>query len=367
RADLDKTWDELEWAQLQRLRDAVPAIRDDGEQSQPPQWARCNGEEYASRNRYLNVDPYQANRVRMDVPEGCSDYINASPMLLTLTKSQTALTYIATQGPKADSWSHLWRMIWNLNLDPAVIVMLTQTHEAGREKCYQYYPPSPSSPHMDINEHDEFGDGFQHSLELTSMDMDEEARTIVSDLDLVQAEGEETRKVCHLLFAGWPDFLVPEGADKAALLKLIDMSREKAVDCSTNPRIVHCSAGIGRSGTFIALDWLLQELDEGSMDETPDDEDPIVRVIQVLRDQRPMMVQSKNQFFFIYDVVREQWLDRWNELHPDLAILADSAADSEPALKRQKSMQDDDQASEARARLEAELQDAQFTFENGTA
>lgn len=218
---------------------------------------------------------------------------------------------------------------------------------------------------MDINEHDEFGDGLKHSLELVSLSTNEEARTIVRELDLVQAAPEEeSRKVWHLLFAGWPDFLVPEGPDRDALLNLIDMSREKAVDSATNPRIVHCSAGIGRSGTFIALDWLLQELDEGSLDEIPDDQDPVVNIIQVLRDQRPMMVQSKNQFIFIYDVIRQRWRQRWIDLHPDQASQIEPV-DTEPALKRQKSMQYSEQESQERAQLEAELQQAQFTFENG--
>lgn len=120
---------------------------------------------------------------------------------------------------------------------------------------------------------------------------------------------------------------------------------------------MHCSAGIGRSGTFIALDWLIQELEEGSLDEPIDDEDPIVRVVEMLRDQRPMMVQSKQQFVFIYDTLRERWRERWINTHPDeasqLGITSD-ASDEGPALKRQKSN------AEERAKLEAELSGADF-------
>lgn len=85
----------------QQQQDLQQLQQDEEQQQldQPPlsKWARCNGDEYASRNRYLNVDPYQANRVRLDVPDGCFDYINASPIALTTTKSNTTLTYIATQ------------------------------------------------------------------------------------------------------------------------------------------------------------------------------------------------------------------------------------------------------------------------------
>ncbi|KAF1946471.1 hypothetical protein EJ02DRAFT_336203 [Clathrospora elynae] len=390
--DVHAKWARLDWTQLDRYRESAQALGAE----QPNKWARCMGEDYASRNRYANVDPYQANRVRLDVPEGQFDYINASPIVLTLSKSGTALRYIATQGPKADSWSHIWRMIWKENASPAVIVMLTQTHEANREKCYPYYPQSPSSPDMHINEHDEFEDGLIHKLHLASFDTDEDARTQVREIDMTTEDGSDSKKIWHLLFAAWPDFSVPEGADRAAMLKLVDISRAKNSDNATNPRIVHCSAGIGRSGTFIALDWLLQELEEGSLDNTS--EDPIMKVVEQLRDQRSGMVQSKTQFQIIYDVLRERWRERWITLHPReasrLGITSASACtstpDNEPALKRQKSMRDGETHSEllqpdqirdwpspassarassnppgARKELEAELMDANMRYEKG--
>ena len=82
-------------AQFERLRDGAQAQV--GGSEQPYEYARCNTEEYAPRNRYANVDPYQANRVKLEVPEGHFDYINASPIVLVSTKSQSALRYIATQ------------------------------------------------------------------------------------------------------------------------------------------------------------------------------------------------------------------------------------------------------------------------------
>ncbi|CAN9092417.1 unnamed protein product [Alternaria alternata] len=395
--DIHTKWNRLEMAQVERLRDSTQA----GASEEAPKWARCFGEDYANRNRYINVDPYQSNRVHLEVPDGHFDYINASPIVLETTKSATELKYIATQGPKADSWSHIWRMIWKENQSPAVIVMLTQTHEANREKCYPYYPQSLSNPDMRINEHDEFQDGFIHNLHLASYTTDEEARTRVREIDMTTDDGSESKKIWHLLFAGWPDFSVPEGDDRAGMLKLVDISRSKNTDNSTNPRIVHCSAGIGRSGTFIALDWLMQELQEGALDDVPDDEDPILKVVEMLRDQRAGMVQSKVQFLFIYDVLREQWCERWISQHPDEANrlgLATAAAPSDgveitsdneqPALKRQKSIHNSEAAEslqlpllasrpsssrgassspapDARAQLEAELQEADLEYEKG--
>lgn len=350
---------------MNRLRDGTAPTDND----QPPQWARCSGDAYAPRNRYMNVDPYQANRVHLEVPEEAFDYINASPIELKSTKSGTVLKYIATQGPKAESWSHFWRMVWQQNESPAVIVMVTKTHEQGREKCFPYYPQSTEEPELRVNENDEFGDGFVHDLRLKDVSHDTEARTVVRELDMTTVDGGESRKVWHLLFEGWPDFSVPEGDDKAALLNMVDLSRKKNSNNSTNPRIVHCSAGIGRSGTFIALDWLIQELEEGSLDMPADDEDPIVNVIEILRDQRPMMVQSKQQFVFIYDTLRERWRERWISQHPDEASqlgITSNISDQEPALKRQKSNPNGtaDAAfvsdAEERAKLEAELSGADF-------
>ncbi|KAF2827542.1 hypothetical protein CC86DRAFT_212794 [Ophiobolus disseminans] len=378
--DVNQRWNALEMAQFERLRDGAQAQASGADQ--PYEYARCNTEEHAPRNRYANVDPYLANRVKLEVPEGHSDYINASPIVLTTTQTKSALQYIATQGPKSDSWSHIWRMIWKENQNPAVVVMLTQTHETGREKCFPYYPQTPSSPDMRINEHDEFQDGFIHTLHLASLRQDEEARTQVREIDMTTDDGSDSRKIWHLLFAGWPDFSVPEGADRAALLKLVDISREKNGDNTTNPRIVHCSAGIGRSGTFIALDWLMQELEEGALDSMTDNHDPILTVIEQLRDQRYGMVQSKQQFLFIYDAVRERWRERWIANNPaDAAKLGITPApkDTEPALKRQKSMHGDGYgtlqpttyvsdaaaSNDARAALEAELMDADLSYEKG--
>jgi len=88
-------WTHLDMAQLERLRDAMNAQVNGSEQSY--EYSRCNGEEHAPRNRYANVNPYLAHRVKLEVPEGHSDYINASPVTLTTTKSNTVLNYIATQ------------------------------------------------------------------------------------------------------------------------------------------------------------------------------------------------------------------------------------------------------------------------------
>ncbi|KAF2470282.1 tyrosine-protein phosphatase 2 [Lindgomyces ingoldianus] len=357
---------DLEWEQRRRLLSGNQQIEPD----QTSQWARCGGEVVTNRNRYANVDPYCNNRVKLKVPEGHNDYINASPIVLEATQSKTVTKFIATQGPKGDSFSHIWRMIWHETKSPAVVVMLTQTHESGREKCHPYYPQSPSSPTLALNQSDEFEDGFAHIVTLKDLTVHEEASAQIRELEMSDEDGSETRTIWHFLFGGWPDFLVPEGYNRTALLNLIKLSREKNANNAENPRIVHCSAGVGRSGTFIALDWLLQELEEGTLDNLEDDEDPIVAIVDMLRQQRMMMVQGEAQFSFLYDVMRERWRDRWAKLHPEEAEKLGLGAIHEPKPKKprpskESEVSETDEDEDMRAQLEAELVDNQADFDKG--
>ena len=229
-------------------------------------------------------------------------------------------------------------MIWHETGPRAVIVMLTQLHEAGKEKCFQYFPHDLSSPTIPINEDDEFGDGFIGSITLLEVTEDPRTRSTIRRMRL--DIGEESKDVWHLLFGGWPDFLIPEGEDRAALLELIKVSSalndgeiDSEIDSASttnrshprltgkqNPRIVHCSAGVGRSGTFIALDHLTNELSLGALDGLPDDEDAILETVDELRKQRMMMVQGEAQFHFLYEALRGQWAGRHGASTPVLRV-----------------------------------------------
>lgn len=213
-------------------------------------------------------------------------------------------------------------MIWDETGDVGVIVMLTQTHDAGREKCSSYYPQGEPGTVLEIGEivgSDPISDSeddvekdepdkpsFQATVELQSSAYREELRSTESELLL--RVGEKSKLVHHFLFTGFPDFGIPEDKDCEALLELVKESATKAASLS-NPRVIHCSAGVGRSGTFIALDYLLNELSEGSMD-VDDGKDHIVECVSELRKQRMMMVQSDTQFALLYALLKEQWLQR---------------------------------------------------------
>lgn len=288
------------------------------------------------------------------MPDGVNDYINASPVVLGNRR------YIATQGPKNTSTSHFYRMLANETSDPAVVVMLTQTHEAGREKCFQYFPDSPATP-LPLGpeeEERESGDTFTGEVHLIRAEEDTASRSTIRKLLLrtrhaaesapSEKEGEEAqaeeekwqeKEIYHLLFAGWPDFMVPEGENRSAMLRLIALSARLNASSSTpqttsfpphlpaaddgnaaaqptpslNPRVVHCSAGVGRSGTFIALDYLLAQLDAGELDAVAPETDVVAETVDRLRQQRMMMVQGESQFMFLYDVLREAWTQRWRD------------------------------------------------------
>jgi len=194
--------------------------------------------------------------------------------------------------------------------------MLTQVHESGREKCFQYFPHSLSSPTMQINDNDEFGrgadDSFRGTVELVDAYFDPATRATLRNLRLRIGERGEEKDVRHYLFEGWPDFLTPEGENRAALLKLVEAagSLSGKSGSAANPCVVHCSAGVGRSGTFIALDHLLGELRAGALDVMAEREDPVMATVDSLRSQRMMMVQGESQYNFLYEVLREQWLLR---------------------------------------------------------
>ena len=210
---------------------------------------------------------------------------------------------------------------------PAVIVMLTQTHESGKEKCFQYYPLSSDDSPMSIPQDPEDASVFTGEVHLESVQDHVASRTQFRRLKVITSHNfdyQHELDIRHLLFSGWPDFLIPEGEDRAALIELVRLSAALnntpfandsnpgtngfASTEEDNPRIVHCSAGVGRSGTFIALDYLLSLLYSGQLDNLGQDQDPIADTVDLLRQQRMMMVQGESQFNFLYDVLRERML-----------------------------------------------------------
>ena len=203
--------------------------------------------------------------------------------------------------------SHFWQMIWHETEDVAVIVMLTPTEESGREKCYQYFPLDAETSPFKVKSagHPELP--VEGEVAFVELEDFHGQSTHVRRLQLTF--GQETKTVWHLLFTAFPDFGVPEDEDRAELLDLLTLAADKNSKPS-NPKTIHCSAGVGRSGTFIALEYLLAQLDSGALNDVKPDDDPIFAVVHLLREQRMMMVQSEVQYQFLYDTILEELLKR---------------------------------------------------------
>ena len=200
-------------------------------------------------------------------------------------------------------------MVWHETADPAVIVMLTQIWEAGREKCFQYFPRSLEEDTITIEGETGAKGNFQATVKLLSVEEHAEARATIRNLRLTVHDQQKI--VRHILFGLWPDFSTPEANDRNAIPALSRLS-SRLSGTPESPRIIHCSAGVGRSGTFIALDHLLAETDEGSLDDFPEasETDVIFDTVNALREQRMTMVQSDVQFNLIYQMIRQRWLSR---------------------------------------------------------
>ena len=241
-------------------------------------------------------------------------------------------------------------MVWHETADVAVIVMLTSLYEGQREKCYQYYPTDSASNPIAINLTDEEGAPVAGSLRLVNSRHDEASRSTLRTVSLV-GPGQREKTAHHFHFLAWPDHGVPQGADREALSTLFSQTRELSGGWD-NPRIVHCSAGVGRSGSFVALEHLMDELQDGQLDDLSDDssptstptapqstheagsaaanisateekpgkptyhlphrvrKDPIFTTVNRLREQRMYMVQSEAQYAFLYDFLTDAYRQR---------------------------------------------------------
>ncbi|KAJ2759395.1 tyrosine protein phosphatase 1 [Coemansia nantahalensis] len=233
-------------------------------------------------NRYSDMLPYNHNRVRL---AGKHDYINASH--IALPAHITANRYIATQGPLPHSIGDFWRMVWEQRV-PA-IVMLARTCEAGRRKCEPYWPPAAGAT-LDA--------GDIAVLLQSELPLDDHPEVVVRRIELRHAAHPGLpRAVTQLHFVGWPDERVPDSP--LPVLRLIRELRGSVAPPADAPVVVHCSAGVGRTGTFIVIDAAMDCLARA-----PDyPGDLVAHAFRSLRTQRTTMVQTLVQYQLCYQTI----------------------------------------------------------------
>ena len=254
------------------------------------------------RNRYSNVFPWNKSRVKLPVEQGHSDYINASYISMG-----NKVGYIAAQGPLEDTIHHFWAMCYNESEkqknDTVIIAMVTPLTEGGMKKCSHYWP-TKTNPVLNVSTLLQ-NDG----IEIPGLTVHFVSETYIEKGDYLLTEMElrsktKVKKVYHFYYYKWADARVPPSVNPLISLSQEIRALKKSVTNDPVP-IVHCSAGVGRTGTFIALDQLLNELSPGNLDPANEQFDPINEIVTQLRSERMMMVQTVYQYCFLYDAMRE--------------------------------------------------------------
>ncbi|XP_014789898.1 tyrosine-protein phosphatase non-receptor type 1 isoform X2 [Octopus bimaculoides] len=239
--------------------------------------------ENRNKNRYRDVNPYDHSRIILDVNNGCGDYINAN--LIEISKANRR--YILTQGPLENTVGQFWQMVWEQNT--MGIVMLNRIMEKGTVKCHQYWPPGSKHGY---DEDLTFSDsGFKVVL----LKEEENEHYIVRSLKLWNLNTDESRNVLHFQYTTWPDFGVPSSPH--TFLNFLMAVRESGyLNNNVGPCIVHCSAGIGRSGTFCLVDSALVIVEKDWNMEVID----VESMLQDMRYYRMGLVQTPDQLRFSF-------------------------------------------------------------------
>uniref|UniRef100_A0AAQ5XLX7 protein-tyrosine-phosphatase n=1 Tax=Amphiprion ocellaris TaxID=80972 RepID=A0AAQ5XLX7_AMPOC len=273
-------WEEFEVLQQQECKLLYPR-----KEGQKP--------ENKSKNRYKNILPFDTTRVEIremdpDVPG--SDYINANYIRVSLLsiRQENGKVFIATQGCLQNTVTDFWKMVYQENTH--VIVMTTKEMERGRNKCVRYWP--------DLHGMKEFG-----KVLVRNVDERPAQDYILRKLEVTRLDREPLRYIWHYQYLSWPDHGVPNEPG-GVLWFLEEVNRTQSTIPDTGPIVVHCSAGIGRTGTIIVIDILIDIINRQGLDCDID----IPKTIQRVRQQRSGMVQTEAQYKFIYMAV-QQYID----------------------------------------------------------
>ncbi|XP_064626554.1 uncharacterized protein LOC135487103 [Lineus longissimus] len=248
------------------------------------------------KNRFKNVCAYDHSRVILsNISPGVTDYINAS----YIKSYDKSLAYIASQGPVPASVADMWEMIWQEKV--AKVVMLTGFWESSKEKCSRYFEPEGTHLYRDIS--------------VRVLETIKEQGFEIKTMQVIK--GKIRRHIHHFHFTAWPDHGVP--CHPAAILHLREaVNRTKSEEGLDGPIVVHCSAGVGRTGTYIAIDYLITQAEAtGELN--------FIECTRNLRDARVKMIQNLNQYIFVHFAVLEHLLlGDTSILTPDYSQTLDS-------------------------------------------
>ncbi|XP_067099943.1 tyrosine-protein phosphatase non-receptor type 21 isoform X1 [Osmerus mordax] len=245
--------------------------------------------ESGERNRFQDVLPYDDTRVEL-VPtkENNTGYINASHVRITVGGDEWS--YIASQGPLSNTCQDFWQMVWEQGV--AIIAMVTAEEEGGREKSFRYWPRL-GSRHNTVT----YG-----RFKITTRFRTDSGCYATTGLKIKHLLTGQERTVWHLQYTDWPDHGCPEDF-KGFLTYLEEIQSVRRHTNSTSeaknttlPVLVHCSAGVGRTGVVILSEIMIACLEHNEMHDVP-------TALNMLRQQRMMMVQTISQYTFIYKVL----------------------------------------------------------------
>ncbi|XP_041505170.1 tyrosine-protein phosphatase non-receptor type 4 isoform X3 [Microtus oregoni] len=228
-----------------------------------------------SKNRYRDISPYDATRVLL---KGNEDYINANYINMEIPSSSIINQYIACQGPLPHTCKDFWQMTWEQG--SSMVVMLTTQVERGRVKCHQYWPEPP-------------GSSSYGCYQVTCHSEEGNSAYIFRKMTLFNQEKNESRQLTQIQYTAWPDHGVPD--DSSDFLDFVCHVRNKRAG-KEEPIVVHCSAGIGRTGVLITMETAMC-LIECNQPIYPLD------IVRTMRDQRAMMIQTPSQYRFVCEAI----------------------------------------------------------------
>jgi len=238
------------------------------------------------KNRYRDISPYDLTRVTIQGASG--DYINANYVNMEIPGSGVVNRYIAAQGPLPTSCQDFWEMIWEQQC--GLVVMLTTKVERGRIKCHQYWPELYASMN------------YQH-LQVTCTREEHTSMGAFREFTLTNLQGGEgaaPRHIEQMQYISWPDHGVPDDStDFLDFVVRVRSSRAAMVE----PTVVHCSAGIGRTGVLITMETAMC-LIEANQPVYPLD------TVRQMRDQRAMLIQTSSQYKFVCEAIQRVYNEK---------------------------------------------------------